>query len=494
MWPPKAQPGGLFAGRRVPARRGNHSHLAMGALLVVLLSSPEIVGGAAPGLPVGEVPAAAEEAAGLTKRGFDLLAQKDATGAEALFRRVVEMQPEFAAAHRGLGLALWSERQLEAAWRELQVATRLDPADAEAHYALGKLASTLSAQPDLAKPSGPNLSATEFRRVALAELDRAATLRPSDFDMQLSLANFSIEAEQVREAVGVAQQALQVATTAPQRAAAHATLGRASLSVSENDRAEAEFNAALQLDPANGEVHFGLGQIRLSQGKPLQAEREFRLAIRAAPDWAPAYTALAEALMEKGQASEARPLLEKAIELNPGDWQGQYRLARLLNETGETKQAVELFQEVARQHPDFLPVREQLGLGLLRRGDVQGATTQAELLMAQQPGAAEGHRLMALALWKQRNYDGALAAAAMALNAEPDSAAMLALQAISLWQLDRKKDSREVLLQAARLRSNVATSEVFCRLLLCDARDINLVGDYLRRNRWVVQPAPAPAR
>jgi len=76
----------------------------------------------------------------------------------------------------------------------------------------------------------------------------------------------------------------------------------------------------------------------------------------------------------------------------------------------------------------------------------------------------------------------------MALNSEPDSVAMLALQAITLWQLDRKKDSRALLLQAAKVQPNVTTAEVFCRLLLCDARDINLVGDFLRKNRWVIQP------
>jgi superkiller protein 3 len=492
MWCLKVKLGAVVSGCRVPASDGNHSILAMGVLLFVFVLSPEIAGRVMPAPEGGKSPSATEETAGLIKRGFDLLAQKDATGAEAVFRRVIDIQPESAPAHRGLGWALWSQRQVEAAWRELQVATRLDPADAEAHAALGKIAWTLSTQPDLAKPGGPNLSAAEYRRLALAELKKATVLRPHDFDMQMSLATSSIEAEQAREAVVAAQEALRAASATPQLVAAHATLGRAYLVLGEIDRAEAEFNSALRLDPANGEAHFGLGQVRLSQGKPLQAERELRLAIRAASDWAPAYSALAEVLIAEGQASEARALLEKAIALNPGDWHGQYRLATLLNEAGDTKRAVELYEEVARRQPDFLPVREQLGRGLLRRGDIQGATSQAEVLMAKEPGAAEGHRLMALALWKQRNFDGALGAAAMALNAEPDSPAMLALQAITLWQLGRKKESREVLVQAARLQTNVATAEVFCRLLLCDARDINLVSNFLRKNRWVTQPPSAP--
>ena len=486
---PKVKSGAGVSSGQVPARRPCRSRLAAGALLFACLLGPLVSGRAVPMPPGGWAPRPTGEVAELLQRGLDLLARNDATGAESVFRRVIDLQPEAGPAHRGLGLACWAQRRGEEAWRELQVATRLDPADGEAHYALARIAWTLSSQPDLVKPGGPNLSAAEYQRLAFAELNKAAALRPRDVDMQLGLATFHLEAGEAREAVVAAQEAGRLATAAPQQILAHATLGRAYLALSEIDRAEAEFKAALQLDPANSEAHFGLGQVRLSQGKPFQAERELRLAIQAAPDGAPAYKALADILLDRGQAGEARALMEKAIALNPSDWQAQYRLATLLREAGEAKRAGELFEEVARQRPDFLPVREQLGLNLLRRGDVAGATAQAEMLMAKEPGAAEGHRLMALALWKQRNFEGALTAAGMALNSEPDSAAMLALQAITLWQLDRKKESRALLLQAAKLQPNVTSAEVFCRLLLCDARDISLVGDFLRKNRWVVQPS-----
>jgi hypothetical protein len=36
----------------------------------------------------------------------------------------------------------------------------------------------------------------------------------------------------------------------------------------------------------------------------------------------------------------------------------------------------------------------------------------------------------------------------------------------------------------------VGTADVFCRLLLCDARDISVVSDFLRKNRWVLAPPP----
>ena len=99
---------------------------------------------------------------------------------------------------------------------------------------------------------------------------------------------------------------------------------------------------------------------------------------------------------------------------------------------------------------------------------------------------------MALALWKQRDFEGSLAECAMALGPAPDSEAMVALQAIALWQLNRKKEAQITFKEAAKIDPKVGTAEVFCRLLLCDTRDIGVVGDFLKRNRWVITPNPEP--
>jgi len=112
-------------------------------------------------------------------------------------------------------------------------------------------------------------------------------------------------------------------------------------------------------------------------------------------------------------------------------------------------------------------------------------------MIAKSPQAAEGHRIMALALWRQRDYEASLAECALALSGDPDSTQMQALQAVELWQLDRKKEARRALVQASRGQANpakLATAEVFCRLILCDARDIAVVEDFLRKNRWALEP------
>ena len=177
--------------------------------------------------------------------------------------------------------------------------------------------------------------------------------------------------------------------------------------------------------------------------------------------------------------------------LDSGEWESKYHLAALLIDAGEAARATDLLEQVARLHPEFLPAREQLGFARLRRGDLEGATREADEMIAKSPQAAEGHRIMALALWRQRDYEASLAECALALSGDPDSTQMQALQAVELWQLDRKKEARRALVQASKGQANpakLATAEVFCRLILCDARDIAVVDDFLRKNRWALAP------
>ncbi len=290
--------------------------------------------------------------------------------------------------------------------------------------------------------------------------------------------------------------ASEVAPQAPSAALTHVKLGQTYFSQNEELKAEAEFKKALELDPANGEAHLALGRLRLIERRYREAEEELRQAIHSSPESPAAYSALAQVLLAAGRAAEVRDLLEKAVALDPAgrDWQSRYRLAAVLNEAGEAARATALLQKIREERPEFLPAREQLALGLLRRRDLAGARREADILVATSPRSAEGHRVLALVLWKERQYETSLEECALALASDPDSASMLAVQSLDLWRLDRKKESRSVLVQLARSQPRLGTAEVFCRLVLCDGRDIGIIDDFLRKNRWALTPGPSPAK
>src|SRR2546428_868578 len=92
------------------------------------------------------------QAVDLVAQGFELLSRNDALHAEAAFRKAIEVQPEFAAAHRGLGLSLWAGGNPAPALKELKVAAVLDPGNAESRYDLARLAWELAGQSGLGGP------------------------------------------------------------------------------------------------------------------------------------------------------------------------------------------------------------------------------------------------------------------------------------------------------------------------------------------------------
>ena len=436
--------------------------------------------------PVGQI---SKEANDLILQGYDLLSRHDAAGAENAFRQAIEVQPEVEPAHRGLALALRDQGRLEEALRELRTATQLNPADSDAHYTLGYVAWTLSLPAHVPAPRRGGLSSADYQSLAGTEFSKALALSPNDPTLRMNLAVLYLEARRPQDAILQAEEAVRLA---PGNARAHVVLGRCYFGSGEEESAGKEFEAALRLDPQNGDAYFALGEVRTVQHRNSQAEEYLREAIRVSPQSAPAYSALARLLMAADRNSDARTLLERAVTLNAQDWESQYDLAVLLNQAGETGRATELLNQVLKGNPDFPGAREQLALGLLRRGDIPGASGMAGKMISDHPQGPEGHRVMALALWKQRDFEGSLAECAMALDGDQNSSSMMALQSIALWQVGRKKDSQAIYKQAAKVEPKVGSSDVFCRLLLCDAHDINIVSDFLHKNRWVLLPPVQP--
>ena len=430
-----------------------------------------------------------KQANDLILQGFDLMSRHDANGAEKAFREAIDVQPEIEAPHRGLALALRDQGRLEEALRELRTATQLDPADSDAHYTLGSVAWALSLPANMPAAKKGGLSPADYQALAGAEFSKALALSPKDPMLRMNLAILYMDSNRSQDAIQQGEEAVRIA---PGDAAAHVILGRCYFASGEEERAAKEYEAATKLDPQNGNAYLALGELRLNQHRVPQAEEYLREAIQVAPQLGPAYAELARVLMSEGKNAESRALLDKAVTLNSQDWQSQYQLAVLLNQAGETARATELLNKVLKSNPNFPGAREQLAMSLLRRGDIQGASAMAGSMIADDPQAPEGHRVMAFVLWKQRDYDNSLAECAMALNLDQNSSAMMVLQSIALWQAGRKKDAQEAYRQAAKAEPNVGSSDVFCRLLLCDAHDINIVSDFLHKNRWVLLPPQQP--
>ena len=98
---------------------------------------------ATPTQPVTKA-APSQAAIELVNQGEGQMDRNDFAGAAAAFQKAIESAPTFADAHRGLGIALWRQGKLGAAWQEMNRVARLEPDSARAHYELGRLAGQIA--------------------------------------------------------------------------------------------------------------------------------------------------------------------------------------------------------------------------------------------------------------------------------------------------------------------------------------------------------------
>jgi len=73
------------------------------------------------------------------QQGLNFAAQQDRVGAEAAFRRVIQIDPDFAEAYANLGSILANQNKLAEAIPNFQTAIRLKPNVPEFHYMFGQV-------------------------------------------------------------------------------------------------------------------------------------------------------------------------------------------------------------------------------------------------------------------------------------------------------------------------------------------------------------------
>ncbi len=131
------------------------------------------------------------------------------------------------------------------------------------------------------------------------------------------------------------------------------------------------FREALRYEPDRPQVHNNLGVVLSRQGLTAEAEDHFRRAIVMAPDMVDALSNLGNLLSQQGQISEALEFLSRAMDLDPDMLPVLINLGEVLAELGELGSAQELFSRALSIDPDLHAARlglvSTLSKGMLRR-------------------------------------------------------------------------------------------------------------------------------
>lgn len=306
--------------------------------------------------------------------------------------------PEKAKAeHVAQGDAYLKDSKFQEASLEFRNAIQIDDKLAAAHWGLARAYEGLERFPEM-----------------IDELRKTISLDKENLEARIKLGNYYIAGSRGRADVLAEAERLakEVLDKDGNNIEGHILMGSVLFNQQQKDKAFAELNRAVQLDPNRVESYLSLARFHIVAGEPQKAEELYKRAIAVNGNSPVAHTEYGKYLAQQNRQGEAEAELRKAVEVGPSDRNATFILASyyLVNrqfdkaeqtykslvalqpdkpETqailadfysaiGRSDDAIRIYQETLTKSPDFMQGRYRLAEILLTRGDTQGATTQIE--------------------------------------------------------------------------------------------------------------------
>jgi tetratricopeptide (TPR) repeat protein len=279
----------------------------------------------------------------------------DAESAARFLKQAVTLDPAYADPHLHLAKLALAANRLDEAKAHATQATICDPSFTEAWVLLGTALGRLGAHADaeqccrnaLALDPGENQSqlnlahalreqgqfeqAAKHYRLALAQ-------QPQQAEIQIALANTLVQLNQLAEAEACFRRIVQFQ---PDQVDAWSGLGQVQMAQQRHQDALNSFNKVLEIRPDDGHIHNSLGNAYLALGDYVSAETCYRKALALPNAPVEAYANLGLVLQSKGEPSEAVACYEKALADKPDNAQFHLMMATGLQALGQFEQAIE---------------------------------------------------------------------------------------------------------------------------------------------------------
>jgi protein O-GlcNAc transferase len=312
-----------------------------------------------------EAVAADPQSADLHDELGSLYAQhQDWVHAKDAFNAALQINPNLAAAHFHLGMALLAEQQ-PGALDELNQAYQLAPQNPEVALQLGQ-ALAAAGQDDQAIPVlrhaieldpkstvaayqlGLTLQRTNAPQEAIPLLQRAADADPQNVAILTNLGMALCQAQQAKDAVPVLQRAVALA---PDDVTAHQNLAAAYIQLNQFDDAVEQLRISLKLSPDATRLHYNLGLALKMKDDAADAIPELETAEKLDPSaFEPPYV-LGVLYLQAGRYSDADRELNLSLKLHPDNGDGWATLGSVDNHLDKLPEAEKALQEAIRQLP-----------------------------------------------------------------------------------------------------------------------------------------------
>lgn len=260
-------------------------------------------------------------------------AAKDHIAAAELYKKAVELFPQYGAAHYALGMALRNSGQT---------------AKAQEHLALSQQF----------KDSRPPIN--DPLLTAIAELNAAGS--------ELLKRGVMFEAAgKLPEAIADHERAIE---SNSQLVQAHINLISLYARTGQFDKAEKHYLAANAINPNMADSHYNFGVMMAMQNRPQEAAKAFERCLQIDSFNAEAHYNLGVIIEQEGRLDEAAAHYRQAIAVKPGNRLAHFHLGRILVNQDKLPEAIAEFQKTLTPEDEQTPLfTYALGATYSRAGD-----------------------------------------------------------------------------------------------------------------------------
>jgi protein O-GlcNAc transferase len=251
--------------------------------------------------------------------------------AEAIYRRILQDQPENSDALHLLGVIAYQRKQYR-----------------EAEVLIGRAIAFHKRTPEYRNSLGNLYLAQELLDKAEECFIKALKLNPRYADARNNLGNVHRARGKLQDAVNAYQQALRI-------------------------------------DPTRAEIHNNLGLVLEALRRTGEAVDYYLEAIRLRPEFADAYTNLAGAYKTQGRLLDAIAACQKALSLSPGEPRTLLNMGNAHAELDQLDKGIECYRQALRSRPDYCEVHLNLGHALREEGNRDEAVMHFEKAVGLNP-------------------------------------------------------------------------------------------------------------